>query len=239
MSAYDVVVIGAGPGGYVAAIRAAQLGLRTAVVENKHLGGICLNWGCIPTKALLRSAEVYRLASHGEASGLKADGPSIDLAAVVNAVARASPASSTPAYRASLKKNKVDVIWGEARLDPARVGVVAVAPAKDAEYGKPNPPPKSALGAGEYHRQAHHRRDGRRPRVLPGLEPDGKLVWTYVEAMAPERDAEVAAGRRLGRHRRRVRQFLSRHRRRGDASSKCCRRCCRSRTHEIAALAKK
>jgi len=183
MNAYDVVVIGAGPGGYVAAIRAAQLGLKTAVVENKHLGGVCLNWGCIPTKALLRSAEVYRLAGHGQAYGLKADGVSIDLAAVVARSRRVS-GQLNAGVAGLLKKNKVDVIWGRASI--AKVGVVAVAPAKDAEYGKPNPPPKAALGPGEYSAKHIVVATGARPRILPGLEPDGKLVWTYVEAMAPK-----------------------------------------------------
>lgn len=183
MNAYDVVVIGAGPGGYVAAIRAAQLGLRTAVAENKHLGGICLNWGCIPTKALLRSAEVYRLASHGEAYGLKVDGLSIDLAAIVSRSRRVS-GQLNAGVAGLLKKNKVDVIWGRASIP--RVGVVAVAPAKDTEYGRANPPPKSALGPGEYRAKHIIVATGARPRVLPGLEPDGKLVWTYVEAMAPD-----------------------------------------------------
>jgi dihydrolipoamide dehydrogenase len=182
MSAYDVVVIGAGPGGYVAAIRAAQLGLRTAVVENKHLGGVCLNWGCIPTKALLRSAEVYRLASHGEAYGLKAGGLSIDLAAVVSRSRRVS-GQLNAGVTGLLEKNKVDVIWGRASIP--KVGTVSVAPAKDSEYGKPNPPPKAALGAGEYLAKHIIVATGAQPRVLPGMEPDGKLVWTYVEAMAP------------------------------------------------------
>ncbi len=183
MNAYDVVVIGAGPGGYVAAIRAAQLGLKTAVVENKHLGGVCLNWGCIPTKALLRSAEVYRLVSHAEAYGLKANGLSFDLAAVVARSRRVS-GQLNAGVTSLLKKNKVDVIWGRAAIP--RIGVVNVESARDAEYGKPNPAPRSALSAGEYLANHIIVATGARPRVLPGLEPDGRLVWTYVEAMAPD-----------------------------------------------------
>ena len=182
MSVYDVVVIGAGPGGYVAAIRAAQLGLKTAVVESKHLGGVCLNWGCIPTKALLRSAEVYHLASHGEAYGLKGPAPAADLPAIVARSRRVS-AQLNGGVAALLRKNKVDVIWGRARLSKA--GVVAVAPAAETEYGKPNPAPKGALAAGEYSARHVIVATGARPRVLPGLEPDGRLVWTYVEAMVP------------------------------------------------------
>jgi dihydrolipoamide dehydrogenase len=183
MSQYDVIVIGAGPGGYVAAIRAAQLGLKTAVVENKHLGGICLNWGCIPTKALLRSAEVYHYFQHPEAYGLTAQGVGYDAAAIVKR-SRGVSGQLNAGVGGLLKKNKVDVIWGKATI-PAP-GKVTVAPAAETEYGKPNPPPRGALGAGDY--QAKHVivATGARPRVLPGLEPDGKQVWTYFEAMVPD-----------------------------------------------------
>lgn len=172
---YDVIVIGAGPGGYVAAIRAAQLGLRTAVVESKHLGGICLNWGCIPTKALLRSAEVYHNMSHASAYGLTAGSIGFDIAAVVKR-SRGVASQLSTGVGFLLKKNKVDVIWGRGTLKGG--GKLAVVAAEN--------PPKGALGAGEY--QAKHIivATGARPRVLSGLEPDKKLVWTYFEAMVPE-----------------------------------------------------
>lgn len=183
MSQYDVIVIGAGPGGYVTAIRAAQLGLKTAVVESKHLGGICLNWGCIPTKALLRSAEVWHYMTHADAYGLSATGVAFDPAAIVKR-SRGVSAQLNGGVGGLLKKNKVDVIWGRATV--TKPGSVKVEAAKDTEYGKPNPAPRGALGAGDY--QAKHviLATGARPRVLPGLEPDGKLVWTYFEAMVPQ-----------------------------------------------------
>ncbi|ADP70591.1 dihydrolipoamide dehydrogenase [Rhodomicrobium vannielii ATCC 17100] len=167
--AFDVAVIGGGPGGYVAAIRAAQLGLKTVVIEREHLGGICLNWGCIPTKALLRTAEVLRLAQHGAEFGIKAEGLSFDLGKIVaRSRAVANKLASGVAYL--LKKHKVTVIDGTARLKAK--GVVAVA-GKD---GKPlaDVEAKHIIIA-----------TGARARVLPGLEPDGKLVWTYKEAMVP------------------------------------------------------
>ncbi len=180
---YDVIIIGGGPGGYVAAIRAAQLGLRTAVVESRHLGGICLNWGCIPTKALLRSAEVYHYATHGEAYGLKIGEVSFDPAAIVKR-SRGVSAQLNGGVGGLLKKNKVDVIWGRATIPAA--GTVKVEAAKETEYGKPNPAPRGALGPGTYKAKHIVVATGARPRVLPGLEPDGKLVWTYFEAMVPE-----------------------------------------------------
>jgi dihydrolipoamide dehydrogenase len=175
-NAFDIIIIGAGPGGYVAAIRAAQLGFKTAIVEREHLGGICLNWGCIPTKALLRSAEIYHYLQHPDSYGLSAEKVGFDTAAVVKR-------SRTVAKRLNegvgflMKKNKVAVIWGEATIEaPGRIAVAA---------GK-GEPAKGALGAGSY--QAKHIivATGARPRVLPGLEPDKKLVWTYFEAMMPQ-----------------------------------------------------
>ncbi|MGJ0506924.1 MAG: dihydrolipoyl dehydrogenase [Methylocystis sp.] len=184
MSAYDVVVIGGGPGGYVAAIRAAQLGLKTAVIEREHLGGICLNWGCIPTKALLRSAEVYRLARDGAQFGVTGAAPGFDSARIV-ARSREAAARLNAGVGFLLKKNKIDVIWGEATLSgkgEVRVGAPAKAPVTPQL-----PAPKTTLGAGLY--QARHVivATGARPRALPGLEPDGRLVWTYFEALKPER----------------------------------------------------
>ncbi|MDQ0359208.1 dihydrolipoamide dehydrogenase [Rhodoplanes tepidamans] len=173
---FDVIIIGSGPGGYVTAIRAAQLGFRTAIVEKSHLGGICLNWGCIPTKALLRSAEIYHHMQHPEAYGLKADNVSFDPAAVVKR-SRGVSKRLADGVGFLMKKNKVSVIWGAATLDAP--GKITVAAAKTEA-------PKGALGPGSY--QAKHiiLATGARPRVLPGLEPDGKLVWTYFEAMVPE-----------------------------------------------------
>ena len=182
-SAYDVLIIGAGPGGYVTAIRAAQLGFKTAIVEREHLGGICLNWGCIPTKALLRSAEIYHYATHAKDYGLVLDGRmAVDTAAVVKR-SRGVSAQLNGGVGFLLKKNKVDVIWGEAKI--TKPGEVVVgAPSKPAVQPA-NPAPKGTLGAGTY--QAKHIivATGARPRVLPGIEPDGKTIWTYFEAMVP------------------------------------------------------
>ena len=180
---YDILIIGGGPGGYVTAIRAAQLGFRTALVEREHLGGICLNWGCIPTKALLRSAEIYHYARHPEAYGLKIEGKvTFDPAAVVKR-SRGVSAQLNGGVAFLLKKNKVDVIWGEATI--SRVGEVTVGASTKPVVQPQNPVPKGVLGAGTY--QAKHIivATGARPRVLPGIEPDGKLIWTYFEAMVP------------------------------------------------------
>ena len=174
---YDILVIGAGPGGYVTAIRAAQLGFKTAVVDREHLGGICLNWGCIPTKALLRSAEIFHYMQHARDYGLSVQGASFDAGAVVKRSRGVSERlSSGVAFL--MKKNKIDVIWGEAAIDaPGKVTVKETTRAQA---------PKGALGPGSY--QAKHIivATGARPRVLPGIEPDKKLIWTYYEAMVPE-----------------------------------------------------
>ena len=174
-TSFDVIIIGSGPGGYVTAIRAAQLGFKTAIVEREYLGGICLNWGCIPTKALLRSAEIFHYMQHAKDYGLKADNVGYDAAAVVKR-SRGVSKRLNDGVGFLMKKNKVSVIWGEAALDaPGKVTVKA---------GR-GEAPKGALGAGQY--QAKHViiATGTRPRVLPGLEPDKKLVWTYFEAMVP------------------------------------------------------
>jgi dihydrolipoamide dehydrogenase len=173
---YDVIIIGSGPGGYVTAIRAAQLGLKTAVVERSYLGGICLNWGCIPTKALLRSAEIFHYMEHAKDYGLAATGVTYDPAAVVKR-SRDVAAQLSNGVAFLLKKNKVDVIWGTATIEAA--GKVSVKASDN--------PPKGALGAGSYSAKHIIVATGARPRVLPGLEPDKKLVWTYFEAMAPEK----------------------------------------------------
>jgi dihydrolipoamide dehydrogenase len=176
-TSFDIVIIGSGPGGYVTAIRAAQLGFKTAIVERDYLGGICLNWGCIPTKALLRSAEIFHYMEHAKDYGLFAEKVGYDPAAVVKR-SRAVSKRLNDGVGFLMKKNKVAMIWGEASIDaPGRVTVKA---------GK-SEAPKGALGPGTY--QAKHiiLATGARPRVLPGLEPDKKLVWTYFEAMVPER----------------------------------------------------
>ncbi len=183
MSSYDIIVIGAGPGGYVTAIRAAQLGFKCAIVEREHLGGICLNWGCIPTKALLRSAEIYHYATHAKNYGLVLNGTmSVDNEAVV-ARSRGISAQLNGGVGFLLKKNKVDVIWGEASISAP--GEIEVAATKKPPMQPAQPAPKGALGAGTY--QAKHIiiATGARPRTLPGIEPDGKLIWTYFEAMIP------------------------------------------------------
>jgi len=176
-TSFDVLIIGSGPGGYVTAIRAAQLGLKTAIVEREYLGGICLNWGCIPTKALLRSAEIFHYFQHAKDYGLSAEKVGYDPKAVVERSRKVAQRLST-GVGFLMKKNKVQVIWGEAAIDaPGKVTVKA---------GR-SEAPKGALGAGAY--QAKHIiiATGARPRALPGLEPDGKLVWTYFEAMVPDR----------------------------------------------------
>jgi dihydrolipoamide dehydrogenase len=176
-TSFDIIIIGSGPGGYVTAIRAAQLGFKTAIVERAHLGGICLNWGCIPTKALLRSAEIFHYLQHAKDYGLSAQNVGFDAAAVVKR-SRAVSKRLNDGVGFLMKKNKVTVIWGEASIDAP--GKVTVRAAKaDA--------PKGSLGAGSY--QAKHIiiATGARPRVLSGLEPDSKLIWTYFEAMVPDR----------------------------------------------------
>jgi dihydrolipoamide dehydrogenase len=179
---YDVIIIGGGPGGYVAAIRAAQLGLKTAVAEREHLGGICLNWGCIPTKALLRSAEIYHYIQHAKDYGLSVQGIGFDAAAIVQR-SRGVSGRLNGGVGGLLKKNKVDVIWGEAMI--AKPGEVVVAAPNKPAMQPQHPGPKGALGPGTYHAKHIVVATGARPRVLPGLEPDGKLIWTYFEAMVP------------------------------------------------------
>ncbi|MGA0925343.1 MAG: dihydrolipoyl dehydrogenase, partial [Lutimaribacter sp.] len=166
---FDVVIIGAGPGGYVAAIRAAQNGLSVAVVEREHLGGIYLNWGCIPTKAMLRSSEVFHLMHRAKEFGLSAQGISYDLDAVVKR-SRAVAKQLNGGVGHLLKKNKVTVIMGAAQL--LGQGKVQVRTDKGTED-----------------LQGAHiiLATGARARELPGLEADGDLVWTYKHALTPPR----------------------------------------------------
>ncbi len=164
---FDMIVIGAGPGGYVAAIRGAQLGLNVAIVERENMGGICLNWGCIPTKALLRSSEVFHLMHRAKEFGLKADGIDYDLDAVVKrsrAVARQLNGGVTHL----LKKNKVTAFMGEATLT-----------------GKGKVSVKTDKGNEELMTKNIILATGARARELPGLEADGKRVWSYRHALVP------------------------------------------------------
>jgi dihydrolipoamide dehydrogenase len=166
---FDLAVIGAGPGGYVAAIRAAQLGMRTAIVEREHLGGICLNWGCIPTKALLRTSELYATMRRASEFGLACDNVRFDLARVVERSRKvAERLANGVAYL--MKKNKIAVIDGTARLKgEGRIAITG----KGGE-ALPELEAKHIIVA-----------TGARARTLPGLEPDGRLIWTYKEAMVP------------------------------------------------------
>jgi len=168
-NAYDVIVIGAGPGGYVAAIRAAQLGLKTIVVEREHMGGICLNWGCIPTKAMLRSSEVYHLMQRAKEFGLSVQGIDYDLDAVV-ARSRAIAKQLNGGVSHLLKKNKVTALMAAATITAP--GQVSVKTAK----GDETLSGKHIIIA-----------TGARARELPGLEGDGDLVWTYKTALTPPR----------------------------------------------------
>ena len=162
---FDVIVIGGGPGGYVTAIRASQLGFKTAVVEREHMGGICLNWGCIPTKALLRAAEVKRTIEHAAEFGIQAELKGFDFTKIIER-SRGVSAQLSAGVKHLMKKNKVTVFDGHAKL--AGGGKIVV-------EGKAELSAKHIIIA-----------TGARARVLPGLEPDGELVWTYKEAMTPK-----------------------------------------------------
>jgi len=183
-NAYDVIIIGSGPGGYIAAIRAAQLGMKVAVVEREHLAGICSNWGCIPTKALLRSADVMHSASHAADYGLTLEGSiKPDIKAIV-ARSRGIAHRMNNGVGFLFKKNKVDIIWGEAKI--TKPGEVVVGKISKPIVQPQGPVPKNTLGEGTYTARHIIVATGARPRALPGIEPDGKLIWTYFEAMKPE-----------------------------------------------------
>ncbi len=173
-SQFDMIVVGSGPGGYVAAIRAAQLGMKTAIVEREHLGGICLNWGCIPTKALLRSSEIFHLMTHADAFGLSCEKPSFDLPKVVER-SRKVAAQLSRGVGMLLKKNKVEVIEGEGRLEKGSAAPNVIVTGKDGKEQKLTA--KHVVMA-----------TGARARTLPkaGLEPDGEFIWTYKEALVPD-----------------------------------------------------
>ena len=165
---YDVIVLGSGPGGYVAAIRCAQLGLKTAIVERENLGGICLNWGCIPTKAMLRSSEIFHYLQHADAYGLSNEKPSFDLAKVV-ARSRAVAKQLSQGVAFLMKKNKIDVVMGEGALTAKNKLSVKGADGKTTEL------------------QAKHIivATGARARDLPFAKADGKRIWTYRHALTP------------------------------------------------------
>jgi dihydrolipoamide dehydrogenase len=167
MDSYDVIVVGGGPGGYVCAIRCAQLGLKTAVVERDRMGGICLNWGCIPTKALLRSSEIWHMLHRLEEFGMSADNFKFDIEKVVKR-SRAVSKQLSDGVSFLMKKHKITVIPGEAKL--AGKGKLTVT--KDGKTSDVTA--KNIVLA-----------TGARARTMPGLEPDGKLIWTYREAMVP------------------------------------------------------
>ena len=168
MEKFDVIVIGGGPGGYVAAIRASQLGLKTAVIEKEHLGGICLNWGCIPTKALLKSAELLQKIKHAEEFGIITEKANFDIKKIVNR-SRSISAKLVGGIKGLLKKNKVTIFEGTAKISS----------------------PKSVLIEGKGQKTSLEAKNiiiatGARARILDGFKPDGKNIWTYREALIPE-----------------------------------------------------
>jgi dihydrolipoamide dehydrogenase len=163
---YDLIVIGSGPGGYVAAIRASQLGMKTAIVEKAELGGICLNWGCIPTKALLKSAQVYEYLMHAQDYGVKASGVEADFGAIVKR-SRDVADSMSKGVQFLMKKNKIDVIKGTAKVKPGKKVVV-----KEADNAETTYEAKHIIIA-----------TGARSRELPALKQDGKKIIGYREAM--------------------------------------------------------
>lgn len=165
---YDVIIIGAGPGGYVSAIRASQLGMRVAVIESDHLGGICLNWGCIPTKALLRTSEIFHNSKHAQDYGINIKGLSFDINKVVER-SRGVAKQLSSGVKHLLKQNKVTVISGHGFITGK--GEVTV------KNGDKN--------IGVFKSKNIILASGARPKILPGIEPDGNLVWTYKDAMTP------------------------------------------------------
>jgi len=178
---YDIIVVGSGPGGYVTAIRAAQLGLKTAVVEKAELGGICLNWGCIPTKALLKSANVFEYINHAADYGISVDGGKIDFPAIIKR-SRDVASGMSNGIQFLMKKNKIDVIKGTAKLKAGKKVDVTADDGKVTEYAA-----KSIVIA-----------TGARSRNLEGLEQDGKKIIGYREALVlpklPKKMVVVGSG---------------------------------------------
>jgi dihydrolipoamide dehydrogenase len=167
IQSFDTIVIGGGPGGYVAAIRCAQLGQKTAVVERENMGGICLNWGCIPTKALLRSSEIFHLLHRLKEFGIEADNPRFDFAKIIERSRKVS-AQLSNGVKFLMKKHKIAVLDGEAKFSaPGKLTIANKGQTSEATA-------KNIVIA-----------TGARARELPGLKPDGKLIWTYREAMVP------------------------------------------------------
>lgn len=173
---YDILIIGSGPGGYVAAIRAAQLGLTAAIIEKTHIGGVCPNWGCIPTKALLRSADIYHAITNAENFGIRVGDITLDTDLLVQR-SRSIADQMANGVGFLLKKNKVDTIWGEAKI--VGKGRVRVEHVEDA--------PTDALGKGDYSAKHIIVATGARPRVRTGMKPDGRLIWSSYDAMVPDR----------------------------------------------------
>ena len=197
-TAFDLVVIGAGPGGYVAAIRAAQLGMKTAIVERENLGGICLNWGCIPTKALLRSSEIYHLLHRLDEFGFSAKDITFDLKKIVERSRKVS-AKLSGGVGFLMKKHKITVFDGTATLK----GKGAIALDRQGRQGAPR-----------HHRQAHHPRDRRAGPHAAGPGAGRQADLDLPGSAGPRHHAEIAAGGRLRRHRHRIRQLLQHARRR-------------------------
>jgi dihydrolipoamide dehydrogenase len=187
---FDLVILGAGPGGYVAAIRASQLGLNVAIIEREHLGGICLNWGCIPTKAMLRSAEVFHLAKRAIEFGLSAENISFDLSKII-ARSRKIAGQLNQGVGHLLKKNKVTIFSGEAKLtDSSNISITT-------DGKNQNITAKNIILA-----------TGARARELPGMEADGKFVWTYKHALTPSKMPKKAFSDWIGSYRSRICEFL-------------------------------
>ena len=211
---YDVIIIGSGPGGYVAAIRSAQLGFKTAIVEREHLAGICSNWGCIPTKALLRSAEIFHYAEHAKNYGLKIEGTvTADLKAIVDR-SRGIAQRMNGGVGFLMKKNKVDVIWGEAKLTKAERN--RRREDRQEADGAAGALAQEHQGRGHLHRQAHHHRH-RRPAARAARHRAGRQAdLDLFRGDGAEGNAEIAAGDGLGRDRHRVRLVLPHDGRRGD-----------------------
>lgn len=174
---YDVLIIGSGPGGYVAAARAAQLGLKSAVIEKAHIGGVCPNWGCIPTKALLKSADIYHSINIAADHGITVGDVSIDIAVLVKR-SRKIAEQMSEGVESVLEQNEVDTIWGSAKI-VGKGRVMVEAGSREVK------PPEGALGPGEYTAKHIIVATGGRPRVRKMIEPDGKFIWSSYEAMIP------------------------------------------------------